>query len=174
MRRLRGKSRDSNSETKFRTEVRELRSSDMTKISDSGHSDTIRALASSAALRLLAGRTSLAPRLAKTRAVSAPIPDVAPSQSQKPKSDSHSSSHTYLYILVFDWTVMIDYLWWWLWWSSDHHSFRWLARPWTLSRSHSHRLSRLGTSRSQAFLFFFFNWVSLAAASFFVMVGILE
>ena len=88
MRRLRGKSRDSNSETKFRTEVRELRSSGMIKISDSGHSDTIRALVSSAALRLRAGRTNLAPRLAKTRAVSAPIPDVAPDQLQKAMSDS--------------------------------------------------------------------------------------
>jgi hypothetical protein len=51
---------DSNSETKFRTEPRELRSSGMT--------------------------TSLAPRMAKTRAVSAPIPDVAPgNQTEKKK-----------------------------------------------------------------------------------------
>jgi hypothetical protein len=86
MRRLRGNPRDSNSETKFRTEPRELRSSGMTTISESGNSATIRALVSSAALMLRAGRTSLAPRMAKTRAVSAPIPDVAPdNQTQKKK-----------------------------------------------------------------------------------------
>lgn len=78
MRRLRGKLRDSNSATKLRTELRELRSRAMRKISVSGNSDTMRALASSAALRLRAGRINLAPRLANTRAVSAPIPDVAP------------------------------------------------------------------------------------------------
>lgn len=78
MRRLRGSWSDSNSETKFLTEARELRSSAMTTISESGNSETIRALASSAALRLRAGRTSFAPRLANTRAVSAPMPDVAP------------------------------------------------------------------------------------------------
>lgn len=78
MRRLRGKSRDSNSATKLRTEVRELRSRLMTMIFESGNSDTIRALASSAALRFRAGSTSVTPRLASTRAVSAPIPDVAP------------------------------------------------------------------------------------------------
>lgn len=78
MRRLRGKLRDSNCTTKLRTELRELRSRAITMISDSGNSDTMRALASSAALRLRAGRTRRAPRLAKTRAVSAPIPDVAP------------------------------------------------------------------------------------------------
>lgn len=78
MRRLRGKRRVSNSETNRLTEARELRSSDMTTISESGFSDTMRALASSAAFKLLAGNISLAPRFANTRAVSAPIPDVAP------------------------------------------------------------------------------------------------
>ncbi|CAK9148488.1 unnamed protein product [Ilex paraguariensis] len=80
MRRLRGKLREINSATKLRTELRELRSRAKTKISESGNSDTIRALASTAALRFRAGRTSLAPRLANTRAVSAPIPDVAPGE----------------------------------------------------------------------------------------------
>lgn len=47
-------------------------------ISESGHSETMRAFASSAAFMLRAGRTSLAPCAANTRAVSAPIPDVAP------------------------------------------------------------------------------------------------
>jgi len=77
---------DSNSETKFRTEPRELRSSGMTTISESGNSATIRALVSSAALMLRAGRTSLAPRMAKTRAVSAPIPDVAPGNQTEKKN----------------------------------------------------------------------------------------
>lgn len=78
MRRLRGKSRDSNSATNLRTESQELRSSPITITCDSGNSDTIRALVSSAALRLRAGNTSRAPRFASTLAVSAPIPDVAP------------------------------------------------------------------------------------------------
>ncbi|KAM1411524.1 hypothetical protein COP1_024207 [Malus domestica] len=78
MRRLRGSWRDSNLEAKLLTEARELRSRAMTMILESGNSEGIRALASLAALRLQAGRTSLAPRLAKTRVVSTPIPDVAP------------------------------------------------------------------------------------------------
>lgn len=84
MRILTGKLRDSNSDTKFRTEVSELRSRAMTITSDSGNSETILAFASSAALRFRAGSTNLAPRLAKTLAVSAPIPDVAPVSFQPP------------------------------------------------------------------------------------------
>ena len=86
MRRLSGKSRDSNSETKHRTESSELRSRAMTTISELGNSATIRAFASSAAFRLRAGSTSLAPRFASTRAVSAPIPDVAPGNWTTPSS----------------------------------------------------------------------------------------
>lgn len=78
MRRLRGKLREWNWETKLRTEERELRSRGKTTISEPGQSDAKRALASSAALRLRAGSTNLAPLFANTRAVSAPIPDVAP------------------------------------------------------------------------------------------------
>lgn len=81
MRRLRGKCKDSNSETKFVTEFRELRSRAITVIREwsiHSDSDTIRAFASSAALRSRAGMTILAPRLANTLAVSSPIPDVAP------------------------------------------------------------------------------------------------
>lgn len=78
MRRLRGRWRDSKSETKLLTESRELRSRAMTRISEPGHSSPIRALVSSAAFIFRAGRISLAPRFANTRAVSAPIPDVAP------------------------------------------------------------------------------------------------
>uniref|UniRef100_A0A2P2QEQ4 Short-chain dehydrogenase TIC 32ic isoform X1 n=1 Tax=Rhizophora mucronata TaxID=61149 RepID=A0A2P2QEQ4_RHIMU len=78
MRRLRGKFRERNSETNLRTELRELRSSAMTVISEPGNSDKRRALASSAAFRLRTGSTSRAPLFANTLAVSAPIPDVAP------------------------------------------------------------------------------------------------
>ena len=92
MRRLRGKSKDSNSETKFRTELRELRSSPITMISVSGFSDIILALASSAAFRLLAGNTSLAPLFASTLAVSAPIPDVAPKKISTKNHFFHDSS----------------------------------------------------------------------------------
>lgn len=78
MRRLRGRSRDSKSATKFRTEAMELRSSSITTISVSGNSETILSFASSAAFTFLAGKINLAPRFANTLAVSAPIPDVAP------------------------------------------------------------------------------------------------
>lgn len=78
MRRLRGKFRYSNSATKFRTELRELRSRAITMISASGTSDRIRVFVSSAAFTLRAGKISLTPRFARTLAVSAPIPDVAP------------------------------------------------------------------------------------------------
>lgn len=92
MRRLRGRWRDSNPATKLRTEEIELRSSSMTTISASGNSDTILPLASSAAFTFLAGKTSLAPRLASTLAVSAPIPDVAPSPNEKKNHDSPENS----------------------------------------------------------------------------------
>ncbi|RRT77281.1 hypothetical protein B296_00017904 [Ensete ventricosum] len=75
MRRLRGRLRARKRKTKHRTEERELRSRGSTMISVPGNSPVIRALVSSAAFRLLAGSTSLAPRIASTRAVSAPIPD---------------------------------------------------------------------------------------------------
>lgn len=78
MRRLSGRLRDSNWATKVLTEDKELKSSGITMIRESEHSDSIRALVSSAALRFRDGRIKRAPRLARTRAVSAPIPDVAP------------------------------------------------------------------------------------------------
>lgn len=78
MRRWRGRRRDRKLETKDRTEERELRSSGRTMISEHGNSAETRAFISSAVLRLRAGSTSLAPRLARTLAVSAPMPDVAP------------------------------------------------------------------------------------------------
>lgn len=78
MRRLSGMPRSRKRLTKRRTEASELRSSGSTTTSAPGHSATSRARASSAALRFRAGSTSRAPRFASTRAVSAPIPDVAP------------------------------------------------------------------------------------------------
>jgi hypothetical protein len=84
---LRGSSRERKSDTKLRTEARELRSRGKIMISDPGHSEIIRALASSAAFRLRAGRIKRAPRFAKTRAVSAPIPDVAPVIHKKGKEN---------------------------------------------------------------------------------------
>lgn len=78
MRMLSGRWRDSKSATNRRTEESELRSRCMTMISASGNSERIRDFVSSAVLTLRAGSISLAPRLARTRAVSAPIPDVAP------------------------------------------------------------------------------------------------
>lgn len=78
MRRLRGRWRERNLETNDRTEERELRSRGRTMISDKGDSAKMRFFISSAVLRLRAGITSLAPRFARTLAVSAPIPDVAP------------------------------------------------------------------------------------------------
>lgn len=80
MRRLRGRRRERNREAKQRTEERELRSRGRTKTSAPGNSAAMRAFVSSAAFRLRAGSTSRAPRIASTRAVSAPIPDVAPAQ----------------------------------------------------------------------------------------------
>ena len=87
MRRWRGKPREWNWLTKLLTELSELRSRAITMISESGHSDTIRAFASSAAFTLRAGRINLAPRFANTRAVSAPIPDVAP--------DNNNTAHNF-------------------------------------------------------------------------------
>lgn len=78
MRRLRGKPREWKRVTKLVTELRELRSSAITTISASGHSVTILPLVSSAFFMLRAGKITLAPLLANTRAVSAPIPDVPP------------------------------------------------------------------------------------------------
>lgn len=78
MRRWRGRCRERNLETNDRTDERELRSSGRTMISDHGDSAEMRAFISSAVLRLRAGITSLAPRLARILAVSAPMPDVAP------------------------------------------------------------------------------------------------
>jgi hypothetical protein len=78
MRRLSGRPSSRKRATKRRTDASELRSSGSTMTSALGHSATTRARASAAALRLRAGSTSLTPRLASTRAVSAPIPDVAP------------------------------------------------------------------------------------------------
>lgn len=83
MRRFSGRLRERNRETKERTEVRELRSRGSTMIFAPGNSAVIRALVSSAAFKLLAGSTSLAPRFASTRAVSAPIPDVVPDSPSK-------------------------------------------------------------------------------------------
>lgn len=89
MRRLRGRSRDSKPETNLRTEEMELRSSSITTISVSGNSETIFFLASSAAFTFLAGKINLAPRFANTLAVSAPIPDVAPSTKFKKKKNEN-------------------------------------------------------------------------------------
>ncbi|RWV96781.1 hypothetical protein GW17_00040486 [Ensete ventricosum] len=75
MRRLRGRWRARKRATKHRTEERELRSRGSTMTTAPGNAAATRALVSSAAFRLLAGSTSLAPRIARTRAVSAPIPD---------------------------------------------------------------------------------------------------
>lgn len=78
MRRLSGRPRARKRDTKLRTEARELRSRGKIMISDPGHSEMIRAFISSADFRLRTGSTRRAPCFAKTRAVSAPIPDVAP------------------------------------------------------------------------------------------------
>lgn len=78
MRRFSGRFSDSNWATKVLTEARELKSRAMAMISEPEHSASIRALASSAAFKFRDGRINRAPRLARTRAVSAPIPDVAP------------------------------------------------------------------------------------------------
>lgn len=86
IRRFSGRSRERKRDTKLRTDTRELRSRGKMTISDPGHSESIRAFASSAALRLRAGSISRAPCFAKTRAVSAPIPDVAPVYSLKKSS----------------------------------------------------------------------------------------
>lgn len=93
MRRLRGRSRDSKSATKLRTEAMELRSSSITMISVSGNSETILPFASSAAFTFRAGKINLAPRFASTLAVSAPIPDVAPSLNQQQNENPDDSTH---------------------------------------------------------------------------------
>ena len=78
MRRWSGRPSARNLSAKARTDASELRSSGSTRTSAPGHSATMRARTSSAALALRAGITTRAPRFASTRAVSAPIPDVAP------------------------------------------------------------------------------------------------
>lgn len=93
MRRLRGRSRDSKSATKLRTEAIELRSSSITTISVSGNSETILSFASSAAFTFLAGNINLASRFASTLAVSAPIPDVAPSTTSTTNKKQDDSTH---------------------------------------------------------------------------------
>lgn len=93
MRRLRGRSRDLKSATKLRTEAMELRSSSITTISVSGNSETIFSFASSAAFTFLAGNINLAPRFASTLAVSAPIPDVAPSTTSTTNKNPDDSTH---------------------------------------------------------------------------------
>lgn len=75
---LRGSPRDKNSKQNLFTEVNELRSISSRIISASGLSFWIASFTLAAPFRSLAGITILTPLFANTRAVSAPIPDVAP------------------------------------------------------------------------------------------------
>ena len=79
MRILRGNLRARNSEQNFCTEARELRSISKIIISAFGVSLWILSLTSLALFKSLAPITTLTPLFANTLAVSAPIPDVAPS-----------------------------------------------------------------------------------------------
>lgn len=78
MRMLRGKWRDKKWEQNLVTEAMELKSISIIKIWADGFSFKIVSFTSSAFFIFLAAITILTPLFAKTLAVSAPIPDVAP------------------------------------------------------------------------------------------------
>lgn len=78
MRRLSGRWSDWNRETKALTEARELRSRVRAVMTALGNSDLIFAQVSYPAFMFLAERIRRVPRIASTRAVSNPMPEVAP------------------------------------------------------------------------------------------------
>jgi hypothetical protein len=80
MRMLRGSLRESNSEANLLTEAMELRSSSRTSILASGVLATMASLAMSPAETLRTAMTTRTPRSARTRAVSSPMPLVAPAE----------------------------------------------------------------------------------------------
>lgn len=85
MRMFKGSSRDKNSEQNLLMEANELRSISNTIISALGLSLRILSFISLAFFKFLAGIMTLTPLFAITLAVSAPIPDVAPSIVSNPQ-----------------------------------------------------------------------------------------